>query len=121
MAGACADNAGWEGVRAILADSLGFWDIIEISEADEAALRQAYDKTVSGKDATVFNEYSDDNLIAVTAVEILNRIARCGWTTGAHSGAPVGIYAVGVGAEAFHGVMDNTDIPRIIADVAAYE
>lgn len=121
VAGGCADNTGWEGVRAILADSLGFWNIIEVSEADEAALRQAYDKTVSGKDATVFNEYSDDNLIAVTAVEILNRIARCGWTTGSHSGAPVGIYAVGVGAEAFHGVMDNTDIPRIIADVAAYE
>ena len=121
VAGACATNAGWEGVKSVLADNLGFWRAVEISEADEAELRHAYEKAVGGNDATVFNEYSDDNLIALTAVNILNRIARCGWTTGAHSGAPVGVYAAGEGAGAFHGVLDNTDIPRIISEVARYE
>ena len=37
-----------------------------------------------------------------------------GWTTNEHTGAPVPVYAVGKGAERFHGRIDNTDIPRLI-------
>ncbi len=33
-----------------------------------------------------------------------------GWTTFDHTGGPVPIYAIGVGAERFAGRMDNTDI-----------
>lgn len=40
----------------------------------------------------------------------LNRKASIGWTTGSHTGAPVPVWAVGVGAEKFSGWMDNTDI-----------
>lgn len=40
----------------------------------------------------------------------LNRKASIGWTTGSHSGAPVPVWAVGVGAEKFTGWMDNTEI-----------
>ena len=37
-----------------------------------------------------------------------------GWTTNEHTGAPVPVYAVGKGAERFHGRIDNTDIPALI-------
>lgn len=40
----------------------------------------------------------------------LNERANIGWTTGGHTGEPVPVYAVGVGAEKFAGRMDNTDI-----------
>ena len=40
-----------------------------------------------------------------------------GWTTNEHTGAPVPVYAVGKGAERFHGRIDNTDIPRLILGI----
>ncbi|MDR2694111.1 MAG: alkaline phosphatase [Chitinispirillales bacterium] len=40
--------------------------------------------------------------------------AGFGWTTGAHTGEPVPVYALGVGSERFMGRMDNTDIPKRI-------
>lgn len=39
------------------------------------------------------------------------------WATKGHSGAPVGIWALGPGAERFAGVQDNTDIPKKIAQL----
>ena len=40
----------------------------------------------------------------------LNLSAQVGWTTGNHTGAPVPVYAIGVGAERFHGRINNIDI-----------
>ena len=110
----------WEDLTALLADKLGFWRSIPISTDEEAMLREAYQRTIKGSAEKVANEYSNDDLIAVTAIKILNRKAKCGWTTGAHSGAPVGVYAIGCGAERFAGVIDNTDVPRIISSIAGY-
>jgi alkaline phosphatase len=39
------------------------------------------------------------------------------WATKGHSGAPVGIWALGPGAKRFAGVQDNTEIPRKIAQL----
>jgi len=52
----------------------------------------------------------------MTEAEIaaLNAEAGFGWTTGAHTGEPVPVYALGVGSERFIGRMDNTDIPKRI-------
>jgi alkaline phosphatase len=40
--------------------------------------------------------------------------AGFGWTTTAHTGEPVPVYALGVGSGLFKGRMDNTDIPKRI-------
>lgn len=40
----------------------------------------------------------------------LNLAAQVGWTTENHSGAPVPVYAIGKGAERFHGRINNIDI-----------
>ncbi|MEN6333749.1 MAG: alkaline phosphatase [Phycisphaerales bacterium] len=39
------------------------------------------------------------------------------WATKGHSGAPVGIWALGPGASRFAGVQENTDIPKKIAQL----
>ena len=39
------------------------------------------------------------------------------WSTKGHSGAPVGVWALGPGAARFAGVQDNTDIPKKIAQL----
>ncbi len=46
----------------------------------------------------------------------INRRARIGWTTSAHTGSPVPVYATGVNSELFTGRMDNTDIPKKICE-----
>ena len=44
----------------------------------------------------------------------LNLSAQVGWTTGNHTGAPVPVYAIGKGAERFHGRINNIDIKGLI-------
>ncbi len=49
-------------------------------------------------------------------VRDINRRARIGWTTLAHTGIPVPVYAMGVNSHLFMGRMDNTDIPKKICE-----
>ena len=43
------------------------------------------------------------------------------WASFAHSDGYVPIYAIGAGAENFHGRMNNIDIPEVIAKAAGYK
>jgi alkaline phosphatase len=56
--------------------------------------------------------------IAAEAIYDVDRKAAISWASGNHSGTYVPLYAIGCGAEEFHGVMDNTDIPKTIEKVA---
>ncbi|MDP4534664.1 alkaline phosphatase [Alkalimonas collagenimarina] len=44
--------------------------------------------------------------------QLINDATRTGWTTTGHTAADVPVLAYGVGAEQFHGFMDNTDIAQ---------
>jgi alkaline phosphatase len=46
----------------------------------------------------------------VQVTHVLNQKAGIGWTTYAHTGIPVPVFASGQGAELFNGYYDNTDI-----------
>jgi alkaline phosphatase len=43
------------------------------------------------------------------------------WSTGGHTGTPVPVFAYGPGSDQFSGVMDNTDVPRRIAQSVGIE
>lgn len=43
------------------------------------------------------------------------------WTTGGHTGEMVPIFAYGTGAENFTGVLENTDIPRIMSRLLGFD
>lgn len=60
------------------------------------------------------NEYSNTDLLAKTALSILNKKAGIGWTSGTHTGSPVPVFAIGEGQELFGKFLDNTDIPKNI-------
>jgi alkaline phosphatase len=51
---------------------------------------------------------------------LLSNKAQIGWTTFDHTGATVPVFAFGPGAENFTGILDNTEIPRIIGRLAGY-
>lgn len=61
------------------------------------------------------------NRIAWEAIYDIDRKAAISWASGNHSGTYVPLFAVGCGAGEFHGVIDNTDITKIIKRVAKLE
>ena len=69
-------------------------------------------KKANGERVTVDYDLARD--IAYNAVYDLNRSAALSWASGNHSGTFVPLFAIGKGADMFNGVIDNTDIPKII-------
>jgi alkaline phosphatase len=59
--------------------------------------------------------YGNYEPIIVTITHVLNERASIGWTSYAHTGVPVPVYAQGRGPSMFAGFYDNTDIAKRIA------
>jgi len=51
----------------------------------------------------------------------MNQKAGVSWSSSSHTAVNVPVYAIGAGAERFTGVMDNTDIPKRIAQIIGIE
>ena len=45
----------------------------------------------------------------------MDECALVGWQSGGHSNGYVPVFAIGAGAEQYHGRIDNTEIPKNIA------
>ena len=116
------DNVTWEQMQEALRANFGFWDAISLSERDVKALRSEFERSFQGDRNVKMAEslYYRDEPISALAVRILNRIAMVSWPVGSHTAAYVPVFAIGNGAERFCGQMDNTDIPKRIAEVAGY-
>lgn len=110
----------YDEMKKTVSENTGLWTAIEMTEQDEAEIKKAYDTTMQGKAEGVKSEYFTDEVIAVAAIKILNRKAFVGWTTGGHTSGYVPVLAVGVGAERFSGIIENTDIANRIAELAGY-
>lgn len=51
------------------------------------------------------------------SLQKIQKAAKIGWTTGEHSSAPVGVWAIGNGSEKFSGIMKNSDIKERILNL----
>lgn len=115
----------------------GFFLMVEGSQIDgkahghdlEGMLAEIYDFDAA---VNVAFDYADEHpgtLVVVTAdhetggLTIVNGNRKFdihdlevdfAWTTGGHTGGMVPIFAYGTGAENFSGVLDNTDLPKIM-------
>ncbi|WP_065218692.1 MULTISPECIES: alkaline phosphatase [Butyricimonas] len=115
------NKVSWEEVKAVLSENLGFWKEVVLSEENERRLKECYVKTFSGQEVEmVKNLYSEDEPIAILGVRVLNDMARVKWASGGHSAGVVPVYATGSGAERFQRRLDNTDIPKVIIELAGY-
>lgn len=116
------NRVAWDDVKALLAETLGFWNAVELNEKQEKELRDIYKETFQGGSVKMEKSlYASNEPLAVKAVKILNDIAMVGWISGAHSAGVVPVYAIGAGAQLFQGKLDNTDIPKRIAQAAGYD
>ena len=77
-------------------------------------LEKAYNDAMNGntdgyEESLLYGGY---NPISVTLTHILNNKAGIGWTSYAHTGLPVPVYAFGAGSELFSGAYDNTEVAK---------
>ena len=110
----------WEDVKNVLSESYGLFTEVPVSWRDEIALFEAYQNAFNG-DAKEENWYSVNSALASKARDLLNKSAGVSWASGSHSGGHVPVFAIGVGAEQFHGRLDNTQIPMVINKIAKYK
>jgi len=108
-------------VRNALKEQFGFWKAISLSEFQEDQLQRAYDNMMAGKDKSAKSMYADESGFGNLAKSILNRNAKLGWTSGGHTNGYVPVFAIGAGAENFHGRINNIDIPKMIGKIAGYK
>lgn len=112
----------WEMAKKTLSENFGLFGDVKVNEHQEARLRRVFDDTFVGKKPALdASEYQKDEHIATVAKEILDDIAMVGWTSGGHSDGYVPVFAIGAGAEKFHGRIDNTEIPKNIIESAGWK
>ncbi len=109
---------GWDKVKSLLADKLGFYREVEITAEEDASLRALYDKAVAHRQSELKTLYKTMNELGGAAIALLNKKAKLGWTSYAHTAHAVPVFAVGVGAERFTGWHDNTEIAPLILQAA---
>lgn len=109
----------WDDMKELLSDKLGFWSKIKIPEDAEEMLQEKFDITFNrraGKDQKTL--YKDFNEFTVAVFRTMDNATGIDWTTTGHSGNPVPVFAVGVGADEFKAVNNNIDIPAKIRKIA---
>lgn len=86
-----------------------------LSDLELSEIRAAYERSMQGeqersKDEATYLLYGGYEPLSVKLTQILNQKAGIGWTTYAHTGIPVPLFAAGVGSDLFAGYYDNTDV-----------
>ncbi len=115
------NKVSWEDVRALLSEKLGFWKEVKLSDKQEARLKDIYTKSFGKGGAKMEKDlYAENEQLAAEAIRIMDAIALVGWTSGGHSAGVVPVYAIGAGSQLFTGKLDNTDIPKKIAEAGGY-
>lgn len=111
----------WEEMKEVLGNLMGFWKEVPVNWEQEKILRDAFENSFV-KNNVPFEEslYSKTEPLAAAAKKVMSQIAMVGWTTANHSAGYVPVFAIGAGAKAFAGKMDNTEIPQRIAKAAGY-
>lgn len=93
---------------------LSVYDKTRLSEALAASMTEPGKRN---KDPNSYLLYGTYEPFSVTVTHILNQKAGIGWTTYAHTGVAVPVYAQGIGGEMFQGSYDNTDVAKKIMNV----
>ncbi|NLL37199.1 MAG: alkaline phosphatase [Fretibacterium sp.] len=83
---------------------------LELQDLQNAFERSMKAEKERSKDEQTFLLYGGYEPLSIQVTHILNNKAGIGWTTYAHTGIPVPVYAHGVGAKLFEGYYDNTDV-----------
>lgn len=93
-----------------------------LTDYEYKKLENAFKETMKAQEDRAQGEqqtalYGGYEPLSVTLTHILNNKAGIGWTSYAHTGVPVPVYAMGQGQELFNGSYDNTDIFNKLVEI----
>lgn len=109
----------WDDMKEYLSENLGFFTHIQLSDKQEASLKEMFDLTFELRNTDDQKTlYANFNAFAVEVFRIFNDSIGITFSTTSHSGNPTPVFAVGVGAEQFRGFNNNIDLPRRILSIA---
>ena len=118
---ASGKDYSWDDMKAYLEANFGFWNQVKLSDKETEGLEKLFAEVFIDRDNTEEKSlYNNFNAFAGKVFSIMSKKAAVGWTTGAHTGNPVPVYAAGKGSEVFGCFQDNTEIPHKIARLAGY-
>ena len=109
----------WPDMKEYLIENFGLFNHIPVSEEQEARLKELFEAAIvmrNSEDQKTL--YANFNSFAVEVFRIVNDAAGVGFTTMSHSGNPVPVFAVGVGAETFTHLNNNNLLPGLIFSAA---
>ncbi len=97
-------------------------DKLVLTEYEIQRLKDAYTLSLSDFDAENYSQeeyvlYGTYNPFSVTVTHILNNKSGISFSSYAHTGLPVAVFADGAAAENFNGYYDNTDIYNKLAAI----
>lgn len=110
----------WDAVKRDLATNWGFGQGVTLSDKQWQRLELAFNKMKEGNAEDKKSLYASLTVLADEARAIMAEQALIGWQSGGHSNGYVPAFAIGAGAEQFHGQIDNTEIPVKIAHAAGW-
>ena len=108
----------WDDMQKYLADNLGLWKVIPVTDAQTESLHKDYDNMVARVGDDEKSLYASYNHFAVQVFNLVNDAAGFGFTTTSHTGNPVPVFAVGDGSDCFKSLNNNTDIPVALLKLA---
>lgn len=107
----------WDDMKEYLTENFGFFTHIRLTDKQEESLHALFDKTFGMRNsADQKTLYASFNEFAVEVLRIFNDATGLFFTTTSHSGNPVPVFAVGVGADRLKALNNNTGIPVAILD-----
>ncbi len=106
----------WQDMKDYLSENLGFFTHIKISDKQEGELKKMFDDIFENRNSSADEKtlYASFDAFAVKVFGIYNDAVGLNFITGSHTGNPVPVFAVGVGAEKFKGFNNNIGIPKAI-------
>ena len=111
----------WEEMKEVLKDNFGLWKAIPVDENRELRLKEEFDQAfISHSDKENKTLYNSFNGLTEEIFHIIDSATGLGFTTNNHSGGLVPVYAIGVGADLFAPLNDNTEIPKKILKATGY-
>ena len=114
------DRYEWTMVEALLKENFGLWTKVKINDEQTARIKKAFDNIKEGKGKTTKTLYQQDDELANAVKIVMAECANVAWGTPDHSNGYVPCFAIGQGAETFHGRIDNTEICKRMAKAAGW-
>lgn len=109
----------WNNVETLLRENMGLWNEAKIDDAQTERLKEMFAQANAADNSSDKRE-KGLRAIAARAKYLVSHAAALSWASGNHSATFVPVFTIGAGAEQFDGVLDNTDIPKMIKKTARY-